>query len=307
MVYTITFNPSLDYFVGTDNFRLGYTNRTTSELMLPGGKGLNVSTVLSSLGIPNTAIYFSAGFVGQEITRLIRESGINTEEIRLTEGCSRINVKFKSVEGTEINAAGPSIPEEAINELWTKVDNIKNNDTLVLAGSIPASMPETMYSDIIERLEGRGIRVVVDASGKLLLNVLKYKPFLVKPNLDELGELFGVEIKTKEAAITYAKQLLDMGAENVIVSMAGDGAFYISGDREVLWMDAPKGTLVNGVGAGDSMVAGFIAGYLETGDPRYAFKLGVSAGSASAFSEHFPTKDQILAIFDTLKKQWWFT
>ena len=296
MVYTITFNPSLDYFVETENFRLGYTNRTTSEHMLPGGKGLNVSTVLSALDIPNTAIYFSAGFVGEEITRLIRKSGINTDEIRLSEGCSRINVKFKSVEGTEINAAGPAISEEAISELWAKIDNIKKDDILVLAGSIPATMPETMYSDIIERLEGKGARVVVDASGKLLMNVLKYKPFLVKPNLDELGELFGVEIKTKEAAISYAMQLLEKGAENVIVSMAGDGAFYINSDREVIWMDAPKGTLINGVGAGDSMVAGFIAGYLETGDLKYAFKLGVSSGSASAFSENFPTKEEIYAV-----------
>ena len=296
MVYTVTFNPSLDYFVGTDNFRLGYTNRTTSEMMLPGGKGLNVSTVLSNLGILSTAIYFSAGFVGEEITRRIREIGINTEEIKLSEGCSRINIKFKSVEGTEINSSGPAISEKAIGELWTRIDNIKKDDILVLAGSIPSSMPETMYSDIIERLGNKGVRTIVDASGKLLLNVLKTRPFLVKPNLDELGELFDIEIKTTDEAKVYAEKLLDMGAENVIVSMAGDGAFYLNNDRAVFMMDAPKGTLINGVGAGDSLVAGFIAGYLETGDLQYAIKLGVSAGSASAFSEYFPTKEEIYKI-----------
>ena len=301
MVYTVTFNPSLDYIVTVDDFRLGLTNRTTSELMLLGGKGINVSIVLSNLGIENTAIYFSAGFVGAEITRRVEESGINAEEIKLPEGCSRINLKLKSIDGTEINGAGPDISEEAIKAFYEKLDLIQAGDTLVLAGSIPKTMPETIYSDICERLSCRGIRIVVDATRDLLVNVLKYKPFLVKPNNHELGEIFGVELTTRESVVPYAKKLLEMGAENVIVSMAGQGAVFVSSDGETFLREAPKGELVNGVGAGDSMVAGFIAGYMNEKNLLNAFKMGLSAGSASAFSEYLATKEEVEAVYQTVE------
>ncbi len=301
MVYTVTFNPSLDYIVTVDDFKLGLTNRTTSELMLPGGKGINVSIVLSNLGIDNSAIYYSAGFVGEEITRRVQESGINAEEIKLSEGCSRINLKLKSIDGTEINGMGPDISEEAIQKLYEKLDKIQEGDTLVLAGSIPSTMPETIYSDIMDRLQGRGIRIVVDATKDLLMNVLKYKPFLIKPNNHELGEIFGVTLETRESVVPYAKKLLEMGAENVIVSMAGEGAVFVASDGQVYMREAPKGKLVNGVGAGDSMVAGFIAGYLKEGELLHAFKMGLSTGSASAFSEYLATEEEVMKVYATVE------
>ena len=301
MVYTVTFNPSLDYIVTVDDFKLGLTNRTTSELMLPGGKGINVSIVLSNLGIDNSAIYYSAGFVGEEITRRVQESGINAEEIKLSEGCSRINLKLKSIDGTEINGMGPDISEEAIQKLYEKLDKIQEGDTLVLAGSIPSTMPETIYSDIMDRLQGRGIRIVVDATKDLLMNVLKYKPFLIKPNNHELGEIFGVTLETRESVVPYAKKLLEMGAENVIVSMAGKGAVFVASDGQVYMREAPKGKLVNGVGAGDSMVAGFIAGYLKEGELLHAFKMGLSTGSASAFSEYLATEEEVMKVYATVE------
>lgn len=301
MVYTVTFNPSLDYIVTVDDFKLGLTNRTTSELMLPGGKGINVSIVLSNLGIENTAIYFSAGFIGDEITRKVKECGIKAEEIKVPNGCSRVNLKLKSIDGTEINGAGPDISKEAIESFYHKLEMLQKGDTLVLAGSIPQTMPETMYSDIMDRLSGKGIRIVVDATRDLLVNVLKYKPFLVKPNNHELGEIFGVELNTREDVVPYAKKMLEMGAENVIVSMAGQGAVFVSADGESYLREAPEGKLVNGVGAGDSMVAGFITGYLENQDLLHAFKMGLSAGSASAFSEYLATKKEVEAVYKTVK------
>ena len=301
MVYTVTFNPSLDYIVTVDDFKLGLTNRTTSELMLPGGKGINVSIVLSNLGIANTAIYFSAGFIGDEITRKVEESGIKAEEIRVPQGCSRVNLKLKSIDGTEINGAGPEITSDAIQSFYSKLDMLKEGDTLVLAGSIPQTMPETIYSDIMDKLLGRGIRIVVDATRDLLVNVLKYKPFLVKPNNHELGEIFDVELNTREEVVPYAKKILEMGAENVIVSMAGKGAVFVSSEGSTYLREAPKGKLVNGVGAGDSMVAGFIAGYLNEGDLLHAFKMGLSAGSASAFSDYLATRKEVEAVYRTIE------
>ena len=301
MVYTVTFNPSLDYIVTVDDFKLGLTNRTTSELMLPGGKGINVSIVLSNLGIENSAIYFSAGFVGDEITRRVLESGITSEEIKLEDGCSRINLKLKSIDGTEINGMGPDISDDNIKQLYSKLDKIQAGDTLVLAGSIPSSMPSSIYSDIMEYLDGKGIRIVVDATKDLLMNVLKYKPFLIKPNNHELGEIFGVELKTRESVVPYAQKLLEMGAENVIISMAGEGAVFVASDGQVYLREAPKGKLVNGVGAGDSMVAGFIAGYIEQGDLLHAFKMGLSSGSASAFSEFLATKEEVMNVYSTVE------
>lgn len=301
MVYTVTFNPSLDYIVTVDDFKLGLTNRTTSELMLPGGKGINVSIVLSNLGIENTAIYFSAGFIGDEITRKVKECGIKSEEIKVSNGCSRVNLKLKSIDGTEINGAGPDISKEAIESFYHKLEMLQEGDTLVLAGSIPQTMPETIYSDIMARLSGKGIRIVVDATKDLLVNVLEYKPFLVKPNNHELGEIFGVELNTREEVVPYAKKMIEMGAENVIVSMAGQGAVFVSANGDAYLREAPEGKLVNGVGAGDSMVAGFIAGYLENKNLLHAFKMGLSAGSASAFSEYLATQEEVEAVYRTVK------
>ena len=301
MIYTVTFNPSLDYIVTVDDFKLGLTNRTTSELTLPGGKGINVSIVLSNLGIENTALYFAAGFVGDEITRLVKESGILADAIPIEEGCSRINLKLKSIDGTEINGMGPVIAADKLKILMDKLDALKEGDTLCLAGSIPSSMPGTIYSDICSKLDGRGIRIVVDATKDLLLNVLQYHPFLIKPNNHELGEIFGVELKTRESVVPYAKKLQEKGARNVLISMAGEGGVLVAEDGSVSMSEAPKGKLVNGVGAGDSMVAGFLYGYMTKKDYEYAFKMGLSAGSASAFSEYLATKDEVETVYETIK------
>ncbi|MCR5147564.1 MAG: 1-phosphofructokinase [Eubacterium sp.] len=301
MIYTVTFNPSLDYIVTVPDFRLGMTNRTSSEMLLPGGKGINVSIVLSNLGISNTAFYYSAGFVGREITERIEEYGIKAEYIELTDGCSRINLKLKSMDGTEINGMGPEIPTEKTEELLQKLDKLTEGDTLVLAGSIPKSMPDTIYADIMGRLSGKGIRIVVDATKQLLMNVLKYKPFLIKPNNHELGEIFGVELTTRESVVPYAKRLQEMGAVNVLVSMAGEGAVLVSSEGNVFMSEAPEGKLVNGVGAGDSMVAGFLASITkEPEDYEKAFKMGLSAGSASAFSEFLASKEEILSVYNSI-------
>ncbi len=297
MIYTVTFNPSLDYIVSVENFQLGLTNRTSSELMLPGGKGVNVSTVLMNLGIENTALGFAAGFVGDEIVRQMEEMGVQNGFIRIEEGESRINLKLKSIDGTEINGQGPVISPEHVEELMKQLDRLGEGDVLFLSGSIPSSMPDDAYQKIMERLDGRGVQIVVDATKDLLLNVLEYHPFLIKPNNHELGEIFGVEPKTREEVIPYAKKLQEKGAVNVLVSMAGEGAVLIDANGDVHMAPAPKGTLVNGVGAGDSMVAGFMAGWLEKQDYEHAFCMGVSAGSASAFSEHLATKAEIETVY----------
>ena len=297
MIYTVTFNPSLDYIVSVENFQLGITNRTSSELMLPGGKGINVSTVLMNLGIENKALGFVAGFVGDEIIRRLEEMGVQNGFIRIEEGVSRINLKLKSIDGTEINGQGPVISPEHVEELMKQLDRLGEGDVLFLSGSIPSSMPDDAYQKIMERLDGRGVQIVVDATKDLLLNVLEYHPFLIKPNNHELGELFGVELKTREEVIPYAKKLQEKGAVNVLVSMAGEGAVLIDVNEDVYMAPAPKGMLVNGVGAGDSMVAGFMAGWLEKQDYEHAFCMGVSAGSASAFSEHLATKAEIEAVY----------
>ena len=297
MIYTVTFNPSLDYIVSVENFQLGITNRTSSELMLPGGKGINVSTVLMNLGIENKALGFVAGFVGDEIIRRLEEMGVQNGFIRIEEGVSRINLKLKSIDGTEINGQGPVISPEHVEELMKQLDRLGEGDVLFLSGSIPSSMPDDAYQKIMERLDGRGVQIVVDATKDLLLNVLEYHPFLIKPNNHELGELFGVELKTREEVIPYAKKLQEKGAVNALVSMAGEGAVLIDANEDVYMAPAPKGMLVNGVGAGDSMVAGFMAGWLEKQDYEHAFCMGVSAGSASAFSEHLATKAEIEAVY----------
>lgn len=297
MIYTVTFNPSLDYIVSVDDFRLGRTNRTSSELLLPGGKGINVSTILTNLGIESTALGFVAGFTGEEIVRRAEEIGIRSDFIRISGGVSRINVKLKNIDGTEINGMGPDIGKDKVAELMEKLSALGEGDVLVLAGSIPASMPDDIYSRILEQLDGKGVMYVVDATGDLLLNVLRYHPFLIKPNNHELGEIFGVELKTREEVVPYGRKLQEMGAENVLISMAGEGAVLVAEDGKVYEAPAPEGTLVNAVGAGDSMVAGFTAGWMERHDCRHAFYMGVASGSASAFSEYLATKDEIMELY----------
>lgn len=300
MIYTVTFNPSLDYIVSIDHFQLGKTNRTTEEQMLPGGKGINVSTVLHNLGIENTALGFTAGFTGEEIRRRTSKIGFHCGFIQLENGLSRINVKMKDFDGTEVNGMGPSIDPASVDKLLHDLDRLKEGDILVLAGSIPASMPDSIYRDIMARLSGKGVLFVVDATKDLLLNVLEYHPFLIKPNNHELGEIFGVELNTRDEVVLYAAKLQEMGARNVLVSMAGEGAVLLSEEEDILKLPAPKGRLINAVGAGDSMVAGFIAGWTQQKDYIHAFKMGVSAGSASAFSELLATSDEIYAIYDSL-------
>lgn len=300
MIYTVTFNPSLDYIVGVDNFELGMTNRTSYEQLLAGGKGINVSYVLKNLGFKSTALGFLAGFVGEEIKKRLTEDGINADFFMIEDGISRINVKLKNIDGTEINGRGPDIKTYEVEELKAKINTLKEGDILVLAGSIPQSMPDTIYMDIMNSLNGRGIDIVVDATKDLLMNVLAYKPFLIKPNNHELGEIFGVKLHTREDVIPYAKKLQEKGARNVLVSMAGTGAVLVAENGNVYMSDAPKGTVINAVGAGDSMVAGFVAGYLETHDHEYAFHKGIAAGSASAFSEQLATKDEVETLFEMI-------
>ena len=298
MIYTVTFNPSLDYIVSVDDFKLGLTNRTSSELILPGGKGTNVSTVLKNLGLESTALGFVAGFTGNEIVKRLNDMGIKSDFIYIENGISRINLKLKSIDGTEINGAGPDISEEKVNELMDKLNQLKEGDVLVLAGSIPSSMSDNIYRDIMADLKDRGVMIVVDATKDLLLNVLEYHPFLIKPNNHELGEIFDVKLTTREEVIPYGRKLQEKGARNVLVSMAGEGAVLIAEDGQVFDAPAPKGKLINGVGAGDSMVAGFVAGWIEKQDYEYAFHMGVASGSASAFSENLATKEEIINVYN---------
>lgn len=300
MIYTVTFNPSLDYIVSVNDFRPGLTNRTSSELILPGGKGINVSTVLGNLGIENTALGFIAGFTGNEIVRRLGLIGVTTDFIRIDSGDSRINLKLRSIEGTEINGRGPDINADAVRQLMEKLDATGSGDILVLAGSIPSSIPDDIYKKILDRLSGRDIHTVVDATGDLLVNVLFHHPFLVKPNNHELGEIFGVKLRTRDGIVPYAEKLRKMGARNVLVSMAGEGAVLAAENGNVYTAPAPEGTLVNGVGAGDSMVAGFLAGWMEKQDYLHAFRMGLSAGSASAFSEYLASRPEIEAVYRQL-------
>ena len=302
MIYTVTFNPSLDYIVSVDNFTCGIVNRTTDEIIFPGGKGINVSMVLKNLGFENTALGFLAGFTGNRIQDLLEEKGVRADFISVEKGISRINVKLRSNEETEINGQGPAIAEADIKKLYEKLDTLSDGDILVLAGSIPDVMPGSMYMDIMKHLQNKDLKIVVDATKDLLVNVLQYHPFLIKPNNHELGEIFGVKIESKADVITYAKKMQEKGARNVLVSMAGDGAVLVAEDGSIFQSEAPKGEVVNSVGAGDSMVAGFIAGYLENGSYEKAFQMGVCTGSASAFSEELATKAEVIALLDSNKK-----
>lgn len=302
MIYTVTFNPSLDYIVNVDNLQLGAVNRTNREIMNPGGKGINVSMVLHNLGYKSTALGFRAGFTGREIARLMEEQEIQSEFIEVDAGISRINVKVRSNEESEINGMGPDIGETDIQKLYAQLDKLEDGDILVLAGSIPASMPETMYRDIMERLSGKKLQIVVDATKDLLMNVLKYHPFMIKPNNHELGEIYGVTLKTRDDVVPYARKLQEEGARNVLISMAGEGAVLLTEDGDVYQTEAPKGKVKNSVGAGDSMVAGFVAGYVESHDYEKAFYMGVCTGSASAFSEGMATKEAVCELLNQIGK-----
>ena len=282
VIYTVTFNPSLDYIVSVKDFRPGMTNRTSSELMLAGGKGINVSIVLGNLGIKSTALGFIAGFTGDEIVRRLHNGGINSEFIKINDGISRINIKLKSIDGTEINGQGPHIDSSH-----------ESGDVLVLAGSIPAGISDNIYKDIMDMLKDKGVQIVVDATSRLLTNVLEYNPFFIKPNQHELGDIFNVTLNTQEEVIPYALELKKMGAVNVCVSMGGKGAILVADDGNVYKAKAPDGILKNSVGAGDSLVAGFLSGWIEKKDYEYAFRKGVATGSASAFSERLATNGEV--------------
>ncbi len=300
MIYTVTFNPSLDYIIRVDNLELGKVNRLNYENILPGGKGVNVSIVLGNLGHKSTALGFTAGFTGAEIEASMRNYGAECDFIHVAEGMSRINVKVKSNEETEINGLGPKITDADVDALFAKLDELEAGDYLVIAGSVPSMLPSDMYERIMERLDGRGINIAVDAERDLLTRVLKYHPFVIKPNNHELGDIFGVTLKTREEVVPYAKKLQEQGARNVIISMAGEGAVFVSEAGEVAMSEAPKGTVVNSVGAGDSMVAGFVAGVIETGDMAQAFRMGLCTGSASAFSPDLATRAEVEALLATL-------
>jgi len=279
MIYTITFNPALDYISQVNNFEIGKINRTEKEKILPGGKGLNVSTVLKNLGIKSTALGFIAGFTGEELKRNIEQRGIKTDFIKVKKGITRINVKISSKEETALNGNGPDIATEDINELLEKIEQINSKDTVILAGNIPKCINNDIYEIICKKLECKKVRFVVDATKELLMNVLKYKPFLIKPNKEELEETFKEKIETKEDIIVHAKKLQEMGAQNVLISLGGEGAILVTKENKEYFLNAPKGKVLNTVGAGDSMVAGFIAGYEKSGEFEYAFKMGVATGS----------------------------
>ncbi len=301
MIYTVTFNPSLDYILRLDHFTAGEINRVNYEQVLGGGKGINVSIVLKNLGHDSTALGFVAGFTGEEIKRQLREFGVKSDFVQLEQGFSRINVKVKADKETEINGQGPDISEAKQEELFAKLDKLTAGDTLVLAGSIPKTLPDDIYQRIMAKLKDKDIRMVVDAEKNLLLNVLQYHPFLIKPNNHELGDMFGVKLTSHEEIINYAKKLQEKGAQNVLVSMAGDGAILLTADGISYKCPAPKGTLVNSVGAGDSMVAGFITGFMESGgDFERAFHMGVATGSASAFSENLATRPEVEKLLKSI-------
>ncbi|MBQ1477013.1 MAG: 1-phosphofructokinase [Erysipelotrichaceae bacterium] len=301
MIYTVTFNPSLDYIIRVDDFQTGQINRTTYERIFAGGKGINVSLVLDNLGHQSVALGFTAGFTGQEIERQLAEKGVLTHFIKVKNGHSRINVKMKSGQETEINGQGPFIREEEIRELFSILDKLKGEDILVISGSIPSTLPSDMYEQIMERLSPKGIRIVVDATRDLLTKVLPYHPYLIKPNNHELSEIFSVDLRTREEVLPYAKKMQERGARNVLVSMAGEGAVLLDENGQYHCSEAPKGKLVNSVGAGDSMVAGFLAGYLETEDYEKAFRMGLCTGSASAFSEELATREEVEALLSAFE------
>lgn len=293
MIYTVTFNPALDYIMRVDGLQSKDINRTRSEEIHYGGKGINVSVILTRLGVENKALGFVAGFSGKQIEDMLVSDGIKTDFVHLKEGYTRINVKIRCDRELDINANGPEIKREEVDALFEKLEELKSKDYLILAGSIPKALPDNMYEKILERLDGKGVNFVVDATGDLLKNVLKYKPFMVKPNHHELGEIFGVEITALEDIEKYAKKLQEMGAKNVLVSRGKDGAALIDEFGKVHTMGNVPGKIISSVGCGDSMVAGFVAGYAKEKDYAYALKLGSACGNATAFSSGLATKNEI--------------
>lgn len=300
MIYTVTFNPALDYILELDKLEIGKIQKSKTELILPGGKGINVSTVLTNLEIDNIALGYKAGFVGAELERLLRNMNVKTDFIDLEEGNSRINVKISGEEETAINTNGPQISENKILELLEKLKTLNENDYLVLSGSIPSSIKDDIYEKICSIVKKQNVKIVVDATKNLLVQALKYNPFLIKPNNEELGEIFGVEIHTKEDAYVYGKKLKEMGAQNVLVSMGKIGAVLIDEVGKEHFLKSPEGKRVNTVGSGDSMVAGFIAGFLKYNNYEDALKMGVSAGSASALSKYLATKEEVYNLFNNI-------
>lgn len=300
MIYTVTFNPALDYILELDKLEIGKIQKSKTELILPGGKGINVSTVLTNLEIDNIALGYKAGFVGAELERLLRNMNVKTDFIDLEEGNSRINVKISGEEETAINTNGPQISENKILELLEKLKTLNENDYLVLSGSIPSSIKDDIYEKICRIVKKQNVKIVVDATKNLLVQALKYNPFLIKPNNEELGEIFDVEIHTKEDAYVYGKKLKEMGAQNVLVSMGKIGAALIDEAGQEYFIKSPEGKRVNTVGSGDSMVAGFIAGFLKYKNYNDALRMGVSAGSASALSKYLATKEEVYNLFNNI-------
>lgn len=300
MIYTVTLNPSIDYVVKLNNLATGDINRASEEYVYPGGKGINVSLILKELGYKSNALGFISGFTGQYIESILNERGLNSDFIKLENGFTRINVKIKSNEETEINGQGPHISSEKLDKLYEKIESLNEDDILVLAGSIPSTLDEKLYENIMARIENKGIKVVVDATKNLLLNVLKYKPFLIKPNNIELEGMFNVKLETTEDIVLYANKLKEMGAKNVLVSMGKDGALLLTEDNKVLKSSVAKGEVKNSVGAGDSMVGGFIAGYLKNKSYEEALKLGAASGSATAFSYDLATSDFINELLEQI-------
>ena len=298
MVYTVTLNPALDYVMKLKALRTDDINRTDGEEIYYGGKGINVSVILTQLGIPNTALGFLGGFTGKKLEEMLKNDNVSCDFNYLKNGDTGINVKIKADKEIDLNACGPEITKEDMQSFLKKLDGIKSGDYLILAGSIPNTLPDDIYEQILERVGDRNINCVVDATGDLLKNVLKYKPFLIKPNHHELGDLFSVQIKSDDDIVKYSKKLQEMGAKNVLVSMAKDGAMLTDENGCVHKIGNAKGKLINSVGCGDSMVAGFTAGYIKTADYSYALRLGSACGNATAFSEKLATREEIERVFN---------
>lgn len=300
MIYTITLNPALDYIVQVDELEIGKINRIKTEKILPGGKGLNVSIVLKNLGIENIALGIIAGFTGEELINKMEKYKIKTDFIKAQNGITRINVKINSKQETALNGNGPQITNYEIEELLSKIEKIEKNDIVILAGNIPKWIKNDIYEIICMRLRKKEVTFIVDSSKELLINILKYEPFLIKPNKEELEETFKIKINTKEELIKYAKKMQQMGANNVLISLGGDGALLATSEDKIYFSEAPKGQVINTVGAGDSMIAGFIAGFCQTKNYEYALKMGIAAGSASAFSTNLATREQIKELFNKI-------
>ena len=301
MICTVTLNPAVDLVLALDGLSLGEVNRTNTENIVIGGKGINVSLLLKALGVESTALGFVAGFTGEAVRAGVEEKGVRADFVALDDGFTRINVKLRAECETEINGSGPMIPPEKLEQFFRQLETLQNGDTLVLSGSIPKSLPADIYAQIAAKTAGNGVRLVVDAAGELLRAVLPYRPFLIKPNRDELAALFGEKPETDADVLALAERLQKMGARNVLVSMAGDGALLRTEEGRCYKAPAAKGTVVNSVGAGDSMVGGFLAALARGEDFSGALALGTAAGGATAFSVGIADKEKIMAVYEAVK------